>query len=885
MTLVQFQPYQFPSILLEAADAELSIAHLQLLTRTEKSLLKLGVRTIGKLSEEVANGALFKWKLGEVSTTDVERAVRSLSGQLDHQGRVDWPGYWAVLTEQPRNLAFTSIQLESLAAEARELPASTLNLGARAVNSFRYAGILTLGDLLDRLRQGLGKVRNFGALAHQEVVGAITALSKSARADGQVDWIYYAGERGLPVLPKNSSAGDAAPQAFITTLPELARKVVNLQLGEREVTILNKRLLAGAKQRRTLEQIGEVADVTRERIRQLEQKIIDVIRKPLIHDDYEGMKFRFQPGLATPVRQATEHFAKWGVPAWRRDRWVAELASIWRVAEIEVAKNYLLLCKLLGYDEIESKHPQLETLVYHLSTPAKTVDRIVSAVDAIHEALSRNPEGCDDFDLTSLANEYLTAAQKISIDDIPQFTELVSSAEVIGDEIYRLDWAHLGGRANQAVRVLSAQGHPMSKLDIVREINRRRDEGRQPVTVPNFINQIIGDPRLQPIGKSGIWTLTDWGAETRPIIEIIEDCFHTSGEAMTDLEIYQAVAKLRPIAKGSTPLFLRDNPDRFRRVGPHTWALVAWGDKFADDWWDSDEIGKFIERFFNQRSQTRIEFSKLRRALETEFGFSVFSAKGILVHHPAILIEKSGNAERIAVFRAAWRTVQLTPRTNKRRKPLVRDRIAQAIRSKLETETTHELPLIDLVKQVEIEVGVPRPSVYAVVQQSEEFESVAVGTSSYKICRLAGESRAEFPQLEKVQPTKWKRELQRSIEKIDIEDVDIALFVIGRQFEDCMKALLQAADKRGDPPVAEGNKAKLNNMIDWAISRELFVDRGTIHLLRIERNERAHKPPLSERSALLKAAPFLIALYLDYILMIQDRLISWGVLGEVDGKS
>lgn len=244
--------------------------------------------------------------------------------------------------------------------------------------------------------------------------------------------------------------------------------------------------------------------------------------------------------------------------------------------------------KLLGYDEERPGQAQLEALVYHLGTAKKAVDRIVAAVDAIHEALLDNIEGSDDFDLMTAANRQLTAGQKISIDEIPQLVELTSSAEVLGDEVYRLKMAYLRNRSDQVVRVLSDEGSPMAKADLAREINRLR-KGEKPVEANNLINQVIGDQRLRSIGKSG-WALTSWGNETRTIVEPIEECLHNSGEAMTEEEIYEFVSKLRPVAKASVPLTLMHHSNRFMRVTIHTWGLKAWCEKFAGQWWDSDEI-------------------------------------------------------------------------------------------------------------------------------------------------------------------------------------------------------------------------------------------------------------------------------------------------------
>ncbi|HEY5892004.1 MAG TPA: hypothetical protein VIT91_02125 [Chthoniobacterales bacterium] len=85
--------------------------------------------------------------------------------------------------------------------------------------------------------------------------------------------------------------------------------------------------------------------------------------------------------------------------------------------------------------------------------------------------------------------------------------------------------------------------------------------------------------------------------------------------------------------------------------------------------------------------------------------------------------------------------------------------------------------------------------------------------------------------------------------------------------------LLEIARDYAKAPVIEGNLAKLHNRIDWAVSRGVFGDKATLMLLKNERNERGHQPPtLDERRAVMKFAPFLAGLYIDHLIMIDDRV-------------
>jgi hypothetical protein len=93
-----------------------------------------------------------------------------------------------------------------------------------------------------------------------------------------------------------------------------------------------------------------------------------------------------------------------------------------------------------------------------------------------------------------------------------------------------------------------------------------------------------------------------------------------------------------------------------------------------------------------------------------------------------------------------------------------------------------------------------------------------------------------------------------------------------------MKLLLVAAREAGRP-VSDGHLSKLQNRIDWAYTQGLFQDRSVLNLLRVERNERGHSsPPLAEREALLKVAPYLAGLYIDYLILIEQRRAAFEAL-------
>lgn len=530
----------------------------------------------------------------------------------------------------------------------------------------------------------------------------------------------------------------------------------------------------------------------------------------------------------------------------------------------------------MSYEEIRPDNEQLEPFLVHSSATKMERDRIRRQIDIIHEVLLNGRDGYDAFDLTSAANRQLPKHGAIQLDDIPALIELCSSAESVGNDYYRIRFAFLESRADQSARILREHGEPMHHTDLCREINKRIPPKSPKLDKRNMVNQMTLDPRFATIGKTGLWTLAEWGTENRSIISLIEEILHSSGEAMDEKEIYSEIRKLRPASEHSIPMLLGSNPEKFRKVAPHLWILTRWGDGANFQLWDKDEIGKFITQFFQQHGVTRIDFKVIREALTNSFGFPERSARGILSHHPAIVIDRPNDRQRIACFQSDWRNSGKSHQGGmsvNRRSP-ISTKILEAVREKLLAIPTKERPLIEIVKELEKELGVLRPTVYAVVSQSDEVETISIDGSSFKICRFSGKTRPDFPQIKSITNITWRNECERAVEKLTLADVDIGLFLLGRQFDVSMKELLLAAKLRGNPPVADGHIEKLNNRIEWAIKHGFLNDKPTVNLLRNERNERAHGhgPSENERVAIMKSAPFLAGLYLDYIVIIDGHI-------------
>lgn len=80
------------------------------------------------------------------------------------------------------------------------------------------------------------------------------------------------------------------------------------------------------------------------------------------------------------------------------------------------------------------------------------------------------------------------------------------------------------------------------------------------------------DKRFETIGRSGVWSLAEWGLETGSTADVAARILRDSSRPLTEAELYPLIARRRPVKFDSIMSLLRED-GRFRRVGPRTWEL------------------------------------------------------------------------------------------------------------------------------------------------------------------------------------------------------------------------------------------------------------------------------------------------------------------------
>ena len=320
---------------------------------------------------------------------------------------------------------------------------------------------------------------------------------------------------------------------------------------EREREIITRRFgLFDRKE--TLEQIGELLGITRERVRQLEKAIIirlkiateegnipavRTIERLIIRDLSENGRIgrvndiaeRLSPGKATAIRT---HVA-----------FIAELSP--RLTTINETDNYYQGISIAENGDEKKIRSNIDTIVKTIKKHGEPID-----IETLHGMLTYESPA----QVRALAS---LSKQLASLKDVWGLTKWPTvNPKNIRDKIYV---------------ILVGNGKPLHFSEIAKAI-KTSDFKRKNVTTQAIHNELIKDKRFVLIGR-GIYALQEWGYSRGTVSEIIANVLKDAGEPLHRDEIVRRVLKSRRVKETTILLNLQSKPE-FKRVAKATYALV-----------------------------------------------------------------------------------------------------------------------------------------------------------------------------------------------------------------------------------------------------------------------------------------------------------------------
>jgi len=851
------------------------IEALPLSTRSYNSLKRRGIYFVGQILNLGEEGVLQLHKVGPKQLDEIFHSVAQ---------------YLGVSREELTGLELSGdISSEEVVSSSQilELPISVLRLSGRPSGALALAGICTIGDLLQARSIDLRRIRGLGRKSVNEIE---IALSQFLDASGPLSF------ESLDSSTVEEPEYLEDPRPFLVntelhSIPNLVRLIVPFSKAllkslkyDREFEIVRRLYGLEDSDIYTLQEIGYYYDIKRQRVHQLKSKAIGKIRKTLM-DSAESQLWRVPDNLRTEARDLYDLLRSAEKVQTEQEiiRVVEDRYSVTLLAGEENELRFLLT--LFGFRPLPSS---ISTTGFcgDLSSAwviADDLERSVlyRAVAAVHSVLLASVMPLSFFDLKIELNR--RRKSRIDTEYIRYAVNVCSDTDWVNDETCQIRFECLPSLADKAYRIVREADEPMHTRDIWRQMNHRMVRAGFPgnVRIRSLREQLVTDSRFEPVGRSGVWSLSDWDHIRRDtVVELMREFLHLKQTGATVDEIYEYVRSKRLwVSKKTVLSFLATQKSVFIRVSRNKYELSDWGGKPSrrkQTEIQSEELQSEIQAIFAERQVDALPLGELIREIMERTGMANSTAyqkvgeSTLIESLPSPLHSRRKIARYVGVAQPA--VVSQTP---KRR--TIREAVQQEIKDYLRTQHNYEALVADVATNVMKRTSCKRATFYSYLSDLTAAGDVRKENRDGKLfCFMEAEeggAALSFPQVERIEDEALRDNINRAIRYLNIEDVDLGLFHLGRLFEQELKSFLMEAREKGALEVNRKDLQRLASMIDCVERNGIIKKKHHLTLLREERNERAHGEiaGLTERKRLLQYAPFLGDLYIDYIILLHKR--------------
>lgn len=320
---------------------------------------------------------------------------------------------------------------------------------------------------------------------------------------------------------------------------------------EREREIISRRFgLFDRKE--TLEQIGELLGITRERVRQLEKAVVARLKA-----DAKAHKLPHIESAQSALIVTLERAGK----AARVTALGAELTDTnTKIDQSRIAFLAALSPQLVVIDENDLYFQSVGIADAHTEKQFKElVVSIVAAIKKIGEP-----------------TDIKTVADKLKIADAQHVAALASTSKSLATLNGRwglVKWPMVNPKniRDKIYVILKETGKHMHFNEIAEAIKESSFK-RKDVTTQAIHNELIKDKRFVLIGR-GIYALKEWGYEKGTVADIIAEVLKKANEPLHRDEIVKRVLKSRYV-KETTILLNLQGKSQFKRVAKATYTLA-----------------------------------------------------------------------------------------------------------------------------------------------------------------------------------------------------------------------------------------------------------------------------------------------------------------------
>jgi len=330
-------------------------------------------------------------------------------------------------------------------------------------------------------------------------------------------------------------------------------KVVSDVLGtierEREREIVSRRF--GLYDRReTLEQIGELLGITRERVRQLEKAVVTKLKATAGKD---------LPHIVEVDEVLSTHLKDMGNVARISDLSGRVSNDSDKISQARVAFLAHLSPNIAVIDDNDHFYHSVGLAAVHTEKVIRDhVGKIIDAISKIGEP-----------------TDIKAVAEQVGNKDTKHVEALANISKNLANLHGRwglIKWPMVNPKniRDKIYVILYEKKKPMHFSEIAKAI-KVSDFRRKDVTTQAIHNELIKDKRFVLIGR-GIYALREWGYKRGTVADVIAEVLKKEGGPLHRDEIVKRVLKSRQVKETTILLNLQGKP-QFKRVAKATYAL------------------------------------------------------------------------------------------------------------------------------------------------------------------------------------------------------------------------------------------------------------------------------------------------------------------------
>lgn len=341
---------------------------------------------------------------------------------------------------------------------------------------------------------------------------------------------------------------------MITFKPKQITKKLLSALPERARDVLEKRYGLGTDTTSfTLESIGQIYGITRERVRQIESYGISSIQKSQIYGEFKE--------VFDELHRLIEELG---------GGFMAEEQLLDMLASDQSTRNHIYFLLVVGNPFYRAK--ENNSYLHRWYTEKQKAETVEKALRNVYQSLERDQLISEEEILARFREQLIGLADKYNEDVLKRW--LLVSKDIARNPLG--EWGHssspnvkVKGIRDYAYLVVKRHGSPMHFKEVANMIEQLFERKAHVATTHN---ELIKDKRFVLVGR-GLYALSEWGYSAGVVKDVLRDILEKHGP-LTREEIIDKVRKERYVKDNTIVVNLQDT-NLFKRLANGTYALVT----------------------------------------------------------------------------------------------------------------------------------------------------------------------------------------------------------------------------------------------------------------------------------------------------------------------